>query len=269
MHTPAALWSELRRRSPVLAGTAAFHAALFLIALVLWMSDAREVMGINTWIKPAKFMASISIYLATIAWLIDYIERPRWAVRVIAWGIATCMVVESTLIFLQAGRGVRSHFNDASPLDATIFGIMGLGVILDTLLMTLMLALFFRRKELPAPYLWGIRLGIILFLIGGFVGGLMSSHGGHTVGGTDGGPGIPFLNWSVTAGDLRITHALGLHGLQVMPLLGYQLSKRWSSRLGAATSTTILVTIGVLYGTMVLAVFVLTISGTPVTALWS
>jgi hypothetical protein len=74
---PAGLWLQLRSRNPILAWTAFFHAALFLIALGLFMVDTREVMGINPWIKPMKFMASISIYLVTIAWLMGHIERPR------------------------------------------------------------------------------------------------------------------------------------------------------------------------------------------------
>ncbi len=267
--TPVSIWSELTRRSPVLAGTAVFHLMMLLATVGLFAFDPREVMGINVWIKPMKFMASITIYLVTVAWLIGYIERPRWSVRTIAWGISACMVVETTMIILQAVRGVRSHFNDASSFDATIFGIMGIGVIIDTVLMLLMLLLFFRRqKKLPGTYLWGIRLGILMFLAGGIVGGWISSHGGHTVGAVDGGPGLPLLNWSVNAGDLRIAHALGLHGLQVMPIVGYLLSKRLGSRFGPAATTSMLATFGALYGATMLGLFLQAMAGASIVTLW-
>jgi hypothetical protein len=53
-----------------------------------------------------------------------------------------------------------------------------------------------------------------------------STFGAHTVGAPDGAPGLPFLNWSASHGDLRIPHFLGLHAMQAIPLLAWWLSRR-------------------------------------------
>ena len=89
---------------------------------------------------------------------------------------------------------------------------------------------------MPQVLQWGVRLGLLLIFAGSLEGVLMVMKNGHTVGARDGGAGIPFVNWSVGHGDLRVAHFFGIHALQAMVLLGWGLSRvRWPERgrLGA------------------------------------
>ena len=80
------------------------------------------------------------------------------------------------------------------------------------------------RRDTPperAGYLWGVRLGLAVFVVGSLLGFVLVANQGHSVPGPDGGPGLPFVNWSLDRGDLRIAHFIGLHALQALPLLGF------------------------------------------------
>ena len=54
--------------------------------------------------------------------------------------------------------------------------------------------------------------------------------GAHTIGSSsaipDAEPGLPLIGWNTKHGDIRIGHFIGLHALQLIPLLGVWLSKR-------------------------------------------
>lgn len=189
--------------------------------------DDRTILGISPWIKPLKFALSLAIYLWTIAWLLGDVRpaAPR-AARLVSVGVSLAMVVEIVCIAGQSLRGVPSHFSHATPLDAAVFRLMGLMIALNTLLVTLLLLLYFTCPTgLSRPQLWGARLGMALFLAGSAVGGMMIRNDAHSVGGRDGGPGLPLLNWSTQHGDLRPGHAVLLHALQLLPLLGYAVDR--------------------------------------------
>lgn len=213
--------SPLWNRSPVLTATGAGHLLLALVFLALALIDSRQFLGANLWFKPLKFALSIGMFTLTLAWFWPELD-PRNQFTLIAKGIAIAMWTEILIIGIQAGRGVRSHFSD-SGLGGMLYSIMGVMIAISTLL-TIFLALrygFALLKSRPvSAYQITIFAGMIIFIAGSFVGAMMSSNQQHSVGVEDGGPGLPFLNWSNEGGDLRAAHSIGLHALQAIPLLG-------------------------------------------------
>lgn len=207
-------------------------AALMLVALTAPF-DTRTVTGINPWIKPVKFLISIAIFLATMAWFMPEVDASARTRRRLSFTFASAMVIEIVCIAAQALRGTTSHFNYTTPLDAAVFQIMGVAITVNTAAAAVVLWLL-RRDTSPsrAGYVLGMRLGLALFVIGSLQGFVMVGNQGHAVPGPDGGAGLPFVNWALDRGDLRIAHFIGLHALQALPLLGYTLD-----RSGALTTT--------------------------------
>lgn len=220
-------YPELVRRNRLLAYTGLAHLLLFFLFLGLSLADQRTVLGINTWIKPMKFAILVWIYLWTLGWYLYYLpDSKRW-IRIISTGVAIAMIIEIVCITVQAARGVRSHFNIDTPFDSTLFSVMGLLIVFNTILIIVTTILFFVKKPaLPHTYLLGIRLGLILFLFASIVGGMMARQLSHSVGIADGGPGLPFANWSTQGGDLRVAHFIGLHALQLIPFFAFLMEKK-------------------------------------------
>jgi hypothetical protein len=223
------MFSELRHRDPLLFWIGVAMMLTFIVCVLISIGDTRTILGLNPWIKPMKFLTSITIFLWTVAWFMPEVASgfsrivPRQIVR---WTIGPAMVIEMICIIIQSARGTTSHFNIQSPFDGILFGVMGLTIFVNTLAM--MLFLWIIRRDTPphrAGYLWGIRLGVAIFLLASFQGGLIIGNNAHTVGAPDGGPGLPFVNWSTTAGDLRVAHFFGMHAMQALPLLGFLLDR--------------------------------------------
>lgn len=99
---------------------------------------------------------------------------------------------------------------------------MGTAITVAYLVYAVMLFDYFRLEANVSPImLWAIRIGIVIFLFGAISGFSMGGSLKHTIGIVDGGPGLPFTNWSTVAGDLRVSHFISIHAIQVLPLLAF------------------------------------------------
>jgi hypothetical protein len=210
-------------RQPVLAGYGLLLFAGLAVTLVLKAVDPRQLDGVDVWVKPAKFFLSVGVYSLTLAWFFGYVReerRDRVNMRFVIWTTVLLMSFEIFWITWQAGHGARSHFNISTPFTFAMYGLMGASIVI-TIIGLLVLAWEIARRPvagLRPDYVAAVVLGLVLtFVLGGGLGGYMSSQTGHSVG-AEGGHLVIF-GWNRHGGDLRVAHFFGMHIMQALPLL--------------------------------------------------
>jgi len=198
-------------------------AAIFIF---LPLFSKINVGGVNAWFKPFKFCASVGIFSWTMAWFTYSIHEPS-SIHLFNWAIIILLGFENIYISIQAARGVNSHFNFTTKFSTILFQIMGLAAAIVAL-WTGYIGIILggsQTENLPDYYIMSIRLGILLFVIFAFEGAAMGARSSHSVGEKEGGSFIPVLNWSRQYGDLRIAHFIGMHALQVLPIMAWYVFK--------------------------------------------
>jgi hypothetical protein len=238
-------FSVLFAAAPALTIFGFIMAADLVFALCGLVVDRRVITGAPAWLKPAKFAFSTMIAGWSFAFCIASTRILPRVTRALDTGLAAALAIEIALIDMQAARGTTSHFNLATPFDAAVFQVMGVSILCIWLGMLLLTIVLFRQPYASSAWGWSLRLGMVLAVIGTGSGGLMvvpnsrqlaEAHasgrlpiaGAHTVGAPDGGPGLPVTGWSADHGDLRVAHFLGMHGLQILPLLAWWMARRRS-----------------------------------------
>jgi hypothetical protein len=250
-----------RQRSLAVYGLATL--AFTGLAIALQAIDPRTLAsGVGIWVKPAKFFFSVAIFSLTAAWFFGYVRPERRESAMMRATVATLIATgtfELAYICWQAARGLESHFNTDTPFHAVMYAVMGIAA---TLLVATTLPLAWEIARRPATglqrsFIAAVVIGLSLtFLLGGGLGGYMSSQAGHAVG--QAGGQTPIFGWNRLGGDLRIAHFLGIHAEQAIPILGLLVAGlsprlRWSL-LGAGT---------VAYAGLTLAVFAQAVAGAP------
>jgi hypothetical protein len=228
---------------------------VFSLILIIWsimglVIDPRTtaILGTPTWVKTFKFSISTLLYGATLLWAITLVEgRARRIANSAANAVGWILVLELVTLVIQGARARPMHFNYTTTFDLIIWQIMTIGIF-TMLIAFIVLSINVWRGINTTPILaWAVRLGLIVTVLGLMQGMFMtgpnaaqleslksgaaaSMIGAHTVGSSsltpDNGPGLPLVGWSTVHGDLRIGHFVGIHALQLIPLLGIFLAGR-------------------------------------------
>ena len=276
MATLHRLWTA----SPPLTVAGLLLLALAPFSIAAMALDPRVIGGAPAWLKPVKFAVSTGVFCLTLAWIFRYLPEWRRLRAVTGWITAAVFVVEVAIIDLQAWRGTTSHFNVGTTLDITLFSIMGSLIFLQTVMTVVVAVALWRTRIDDRARGLAITLGLTLSIFGASTGGLMTRPtaaqlaearaglpmtvaGAHTVGAADGGPGLPGTGWSTDHGDLRVPHFIGLHAVQVIPLVAFLLARR---RLDAARQVRLVLAATISYAALFAILLWQALRGQPLIA---
>jgi len=224
-------WAALWRREPRLVAFALLMLLLMLPASIGLGLDERVLRGVNVWVKPMKFMASVALLALTTAWfapLLPAAVRRGRSFSLLVWTLIATGGFEVGYITLQAALGQASHYNVGDPVHALLYTLMGLAALVLTATQPWLAWLIWRHGErrVAPSYRLGVLLGLgLTFVLGASVGILLGGAQPAT------GVGLPVVGWSRSMGDLRVAHFIGIHAGQVLPVIGAVLAAVAVSRV--------------------------------------
>ena len=226
---------------------------LSVMFILLTKYTSTQIYNVNAWYKPFKFAFSTLLFAWSMAWYCSYL--PNFNSHVFNWTVVILLGFEIFYIAFQASKGQLSHYNISTPVYSALYSLMALAATAVTLYTAYIGILFFKSDfpELPIHYVWAIRLSILIFVVFSFEGFAMGSRLNHSVGALNDNSNWCILGWSKTVGDLRVSHFIGMHALQVLPILSYYVLKNTKLTIG----------LSVVYGLLALLTFIQAIQGRP------
>ncbi len=222
---------DIQRRNKVLFW---FGSLLLLIVVISFLGSIFSesvILGTNAYSKSFKYSFSSWITCWSLSWILYYLQSSKIK-KSVSWILGFSLFFENLIILIQSFRGEPSHYNMTTPLNSLLSVLIIFLMLIFSLTLLRVCVLFFNQQKFPLSqhYTWGVRYGILIFITSSIlIGGLMFGMMGHTIGGYDGDMGLPILNWSTKFGDLRVAHFLGVHALQIIPLLSYYVFKKKNS----------------------------------------
>jgi hypothetical protein len=205
---------------------AALLAASGLVHLAVLVIGGGSWQGPLSLRKAVTFGLSFGLTLANVAWIASFVRLRERTRTLLLGGFTAACVVETSLVSMQAWRGVPSHFNMETRFDAAVAQSLAVGgVTLVALIVVLTVAALRDRTPMPSSLRVAIGAGLIALVGAQVAGGVMIGTGVRLV--IAGTPASAYA----TGGWLKPVHAVLMHGILVLPLLALLLAKTpWSER---------------------------------------
>lgn len=216
--------------TPVLRSAIVLCLVAIPISLLLLGLDRRVLDHEALWLKPLKFHLSLAVHGVTVLLAARFLPeawQPHTITKIGLVAFGSVIIYEAVFLSLQAARGVRSHFNDTTAFDAIGGSIMAAGagvLVIVPLILGAALAVAALRGGWASiaanPLPCALALGFMLAgWLGGQTGSAIGANGGPFIGvDPAAGPFMPLTGWSLSGGDYRISHFLGVHAMQAVPI---------------------------------------------------
>lgn len=194
----------------ILVASGVFHLGVYALLDGAWE-------GPVSWRKPIEFGLSGGLTTLSLGLVMSRLPRTPWLAWPCAVGISL-FVLETALIDLQRWRGVPSHFNNTTAFDSAVFSWMGIVVAFVSLgifVMTLWTVVSLRG---PASIRLAVSAGMVFLALGQFLGFAIIANGAAA-------PDLARASIVGAAGEMKLPHAVALHGLQVLGMLALLLER--------------------------------------------
>jgi len=206
-------YRDPRARQLVLVGLVLVASGL--AHAVVWLLLGGPWEGPVTWRKPILFGISGGLTGLSAGWVWSKLPPRRgdvWLAAATAWAL----FVEVLLIDLQRWRGVASHFNRQTPLDAFLYDAIGVLILfVSAVLVDLTWRLFRSSVRLPPDLLLAARAGMVFLAISCGLGIWVSVYGDLRV-----AAGLDPERYG-EAGVPKFPHGVVIHAIQWLPAIAW------------------------------------------------
>lgn len=210
------------------SGTALFLSMVVHLAALLAVGGPLD--GPVSFRKPATFSETGWLLCWSVAWLLPLLKLRTWERVAVATGALVFGLGESLIAIVQAWRGEAFHYNVTTSLNTGIFVLSGVEAVIFFASLVVLIVASLRPQRLAPSLLLSIRTGAVIVLFGTLAGWLMILNWSGVWQGSPNllNPTFDTANADYSegmiGGNLVVLHAVGVHGLSLVPLAAWLLS---------------------------------------------